>query len=215
MQSEKSKLLIIIALLSIVMIIGTCSIIQHPRGIDHSQTEDTIVSLWKKEKEQLQKNYEARISKLETDKDSLQVIVKVKKKALAKYQAKTSYLEIQLRQAILKVDRSGLYPDSLMPAANEYFTAEAQGDTICNETISMLESIVGNRDSTIVLFKAKEENVRLLQQEQELRNRLLTEQLNTAYKQQKKKILQNKLLAGGLIFISGFTTTLIVRQTLK
>lgn len=215
MQSEKSKLLLIIALLSIVMILGTCSVIQRPRGNDHSQTADTIVSLWKKEKEQLQKNYEAKISRLETDKDSLQGIVKDKKKALAKYQAKTSYLEIKLRQAILKVDSSGLYQDSLMPSANEYFTAEAQGDTICNETISMLESIVGNRDSTIVLFKAKEENIRQLQQEQELRNRLLTEQLNTAYKQQKKKILQNKLLAGGLIFISGFTTTLIVRQTLK
>jgi hypothetical protein len=92
MQSEKSKLLIIIALLSIVMIIGTCSIIQHPRGLEKPSTEDTIVSLWKQEKEQLQKTYEAKISRLETDKDSLQGIVKDKKKALAKYQAKASYL---------------------------------------------------------------------------------------------------------------------------
>src|SRR5687768_6758170 len=118
MQSEKSKLLIIIALLSIVMIIGTCSIIQHPRGFEPAPMEDTIVSMWKQEKEQLQKTYETKIRKLETDKDSLEGIVKLKKKALAKYQAKASYLELQLKQAILKADSSGLLQDSLMPSAN-------------------------------------------------------------------------------------------------
>lgn len=215
MKAPFKRLLIAFALFTCIVGIGTCTLREKPKQPDKHPESDSIASLWKKEKQQLQVQYHKQIDKLQSDKDSLQTVVIEKKKALSTYRNKAALLEDQLKYVIANADSSYVMPDSLKSLAYDYFAAQALNDTSCDSTINTLEQIVANRDTTIVLFKKSEKNMRDLQREQELRNQLLTEELNTAYKVQKKKILQNKFLAGGLIFISGLTTTLLIHQTLK
>lgn len=216
MQSVKSKFGILIALLLCVTVIGTCTLVQHPTDTSPHPNQDTaIVNQWKKEKAELQVKYEKQIVTLQSQKDSLQNIANEKKKILAAYQYKTSVLQNQLKEAIVKADSNCVSADSLMPLANVYFNAEAQSDSACNNAIRALEQVAAKRDSSIIIHRQIENNLRDLKKEQELRVQYLTDQLNTAYKVQKRKSIQNKFLASGLVFIAGFTTTLLITQTLK
>jgi hypothetical protein len=215
MQSVKSKIGIIIAAFLCVLVIGTCSLVRDTKDKVPQPIQDTMLSYWKKEKQQLQLKYEGQITALEASKDSLQTLVTEKKKALFVYRRKAAILEDQLRQAITKVDSSRVFQDSLSPLANEYFDTHSQADSSCDSIVRSLEQIAANRDSAIVIFRQKENVSRELQKEQELRNQILTEQLKTAYKEQKRKVKQNKLLAVGLIFLSGLTTSVLIQQSLK
>lgn len=215
MKPTFGRLLIAFALFIVIVSIGTCTLIKQAKPPDLHPESDSIATLWKTEKQQLQMQYHKQIEKLQSGKDSLQLVVIEKKKALSVYRIKTAFLEEKLKYAITNIDSSCVLPDSIKPLAYEYFAAQAANDSTCDRTISTLDRIVANRDSSIVLFKKAESNIRDLHREQELRNQLLTEELNTAYKVQKKKNIQNKFLAGGLIFISGLTTTLLIKQTLK
>src|ERR1035437_3073214 len=191
MQSVKSKFGILIALLLCATVIGTCSLVQHPTDTSPHPTQDnTFIKQWKTEKAELQKKYEAKISTLQTQNDSLQNILSEKKKVLASYRFKAEYLQTQLKEVLVKVDSSRLFPDSVMPIATNYFDAQAQSDNSCDSTIQTLEQITANRDSTIVLYKQAESNLLDLQKEQEARIQSLTEELNTVYKSQKRKTVQ-------------------------
>lgn len=215
MKTTFGRLLIAFALFALIVSIGTCTFTNHAKPPELHPESDSIASIWKNEKVQLQVQYHRQIAKLQSGKDSLQGVVTEKKKILSAYRSQTALLEDQLKSFIANADSGYVLSDSIKPLSDKYFAAQAESDSTCDSTISTLEQIVANRDSSILLFQKSETNVRDLQREQELRNQLLTEELNTAYKSQKKKIIQNKFLAGGLIFISGFTTTLLIKQTLK
>jgi hypothetical protein len=215
MKSLKSKLGIIVAALLCVLLIGTCSLVQNVRDKVPELPQETILNQWKKEKQELQNKYEDQLAELQLANDSLGSVVAEKKKSLRIYQRKTSYLEAQLKTAIAIADSSRLGELHLTPLAENYFAVQNLSDSTCNETIHALEQVVANRDSAVFILRQKENGLREIQKEQELRNQYLTDQLNTAYKEQKRKIRQNKLLAAGLIFLSGFTTTLVIKQTLK
>lgn len=216
MQAVKSKFGIIIALLLCVTVIGTCTFLQHPTDTSPHPVQDTaFIHQWKQEKLQLQKQYESKLAAMQNEKDSLRNAVSEKKKTLLKYRSKLKTLQEQLMVSLIKADTSGLVSDTIIPIAENYFAAQAQSDSTCNETIQNLEHMVANRDSSIFIHKQIETNLRDLQKEQQLRQQLLTDQLNIAYKVQRKKVIQNKFLAGGLVFITGLTTTLLITQTLK
>lgn len=216
MEAVKSKFGILIALLLCVTVIGTCTFLERPGNTSPPPYQDsTFVREWKKEKLDLQKQYETRIADLQTAKDSLQNIANEKKKAMVAYRSEARLLQEQLTRVLSRIDTIPFVADSILPIAENYFATEAASDSSCTETIRSLEQIVINRDSSICLYKKNEANLRDLQREQMLREQQLTEQLSTAYKVQRKKILQNKFLAGGLVFITGFTATLLINQKLK
>lgn len=216
MQSVKSKFGILIALLLCATVIGTCTLVQHPTDTSPHPTQgNAFINQWKKEKAELQKKYEANIASLQTQNDSLQNILSKKKKVLASYRFKAEYLQTQLKEVLEKVDSSRLFPVSVMPIATNYFEAQAQSDNNCDSTIQTLEQITANRDSTIIIYQQAESNLLDLQKEQEARIQNLTEELNTTYKSQKRKIVQNKFLASALLMLSGVTTTFFINQNLK
>lgn len=216
MEAIKSKFGIIIALLLCVTVIGTCTFLEHPTDTSpHSNQDTTFIHEWKMEKLALQKQYESKIADLQSSKDSLQRITIEKKKALNVYRAKAQSLQMQLTVALHKADSIPLVADTIIPITEQYFATEAARDSSCNETIKSLEQIVANRDSSIYLYRQSETNLRELQKEQKMREQQLTDQLNTAYKAQRKKVFENKFLACGLVFITGFTTTLLITQKLK
>lgn len=77
---------------------------------------------------------------------------------------------------------------------------------------SLWEKAVAIRDSQIVQCDRSFIEMKNLAQEQMMREQKLTDDLNTVLKQQKRKRLQNRMLAAGMLFVSGITTTLIIKS---
>jgi hypothetical protein len=77
---------------------------------------------------------------------------------------------------------------------------------------SLMQSMVAIRDSQIELCDKSYREAKDLILEQSKREQQLTENLNVALKQLKRKRFQNKILAAGMLFISGITTTLYIKS---
>ena len=216
MRTIKPQFGILLALLFILTMISTCNIVRAFRPqASTSQTDTVMFNRLQKQRADLEKKYTLQISQLEIQNDSLKSTVQEKKKALIASRLNTSALRDQLNRVITEASVATISPDSLQLAVNNYYNAQAQSDTACDQTIQSLQLALINRDSTIALHNVAEVNLKDLQKDQELRVRLLTDELNTAYKTQRKKVRQNRLLTFGMVFISGITTTLLVKQTVK
>lgn len=77
---------------------------------------------------------------------------------------------------------------------------------------SIMQSMVAIRDSQIELCDQSYQQTKDLLLEQSQREQQLTENLNVALKQLKRKRLQNRILAAGMLFVSGITTTLFIKS---
>jgi uncharacterized protein YxeA len=80
----------------------------------------------------------------------------------------------------------------------------------CN--IMQLQNKVAIRDSELLICRSSYTEMKNLMDENLERERKLTEDLQIAYKQQRKKVIQSKLLAGGFLLLSGITTTLYLNS---
>ena len=219
MEGLKVKNGIIAALLICLAVLGTCEFVKPPKS-ELTALQDTIfLSQWRKEKkEKLEAivKYENRLFELQNTNYSLTAIVSEKKKSISVYRAKAKYLQKELKQTITQLDTSYFKGgDSLSPLLDSLIVEQQLSDRACDQTVQALENLVANRDSSLIFHKLVENNFRELQKEQELRHHYLTQQLNTAFKNQRKKSRQNKLLAGGLLILSGITTSLLLTKSLK
>lgn len=90
----------------------------------------------------------------------------------------------------------------------------ATDSVICNyeSKIYIAEGTIAVRDSQLIVCNAAYQDVQSLVQEQAARERQLTDDLNTVLKQQKRKRIQNRVLAIGMLFVSGFATSLIIKS---
>jgi hypothetical protein len=202
---------------------ATCQFTRQSDTADNStQAADTIfLSQWRREKAEKIKliaSYEARLSNLQEANDSLSKVVVQKKQTLAAYRFKEKFLQERLKEQVGRKDTSrfsAVVQDSIPQLVDSLVFTSQQSDTACDQTIRELENQVANRDSTIFLHRNVEDNLREVQKRQELSNQYLTEQLNTAFKNQRKRSRQNKLLAGGLLILSGITTSILLTHSLK
>ena len=188
MQFMNPKLIAILSLTCLILMVKACTLWNDKPDLTASPDEISRIAEMEKEKIAMQFQYESSIARKERENDSLTVIAEAKKKTLAAYRFKASYLQGQLQELLKTADSTHTVPDSLPAIASEYFTAENKNDTACAETIHSLEQVVANRDSTIVVFRQSETNLKDIQKDQEKRIELLAQELDTAYKVQKKKI---------------------------
>ncbi len=77
--------------------------------------------------------------------------------------------------------------------------------------LSVTDSLVGLRDSQLVVCDQAYQQMKNLVDEQTERERQLKRDLSTALKQQKRKRIQSRILAVGLLFVSGITTSLLIK----
>lgn len=75
-----------------------------------------------------------------------------------------------------------------------------------------MEELLATKDSQIVICGNAYLEIKSLAQEQALREQKLQDDLNTALKQQTRTRVQNKILAAGMLFVSGITTTLFIKS---
>lgn len=84
--------------------------------------------------------------------------------------------------------------------------------SIYENKVKLKEDLVAVRDSELVVCKTAYTRMQDLVKEQALKEQQLTDDLKTILKQQKKKKFQNRLIAAGMLFISGVATTLLIRS---
>jgi hypothetical protein len=210
------NILIGFAVLFMIVGIGTCSLNSCSHDPSPPVLSDTsFVTKWKVKKENLLIVYGKELKKLQTCNDSLQSEVSTKKKQLFVYQSKSKSLENRLKEFAEKLDSSHVYSENISPIVDSVVLAQVRSDSACNETIKGLEQIIANRDSSIFIYKNETATLRDLRKEQADREQILTEQLNIAFKKQKRIALKEKLLKGGLVLLSGFTGALLINQHLK
>lgn len=77
---------------------------------------------------------------------------------------------------------------------------------------SLTQSMIAIRDSQIEICDRSYQETKDLLLEQSRREQQLTENLNVALKQLTRKRLQNRILAGGMLFVSGIVTTLYIKS---
>ena len=85
-------------------------------------------------------------------------------------------------------------------------------DSLCSVSISSLNQAVAVRDSQIVMCNRSYQSMFDIQKENQQRQMQLAEGLNTAYKANRKKRFENKMLTYGLMIMSGITTTLFIKS---
>ncbi len=220
MKTEKIKTAIIILLLACTALLATCEFSKEP-VLENSTLQDTIfLSQWRREKQEkldIIASYEKELGRLQHDNDSMQVLVTQTKLTVSAYRFKANHFETQLKTAITNLvsKDTTLSTDTISPILDSLILTRDSSDAACDSTINLLENMVANRDSSVLFHRGVEENLRDLGKEQELRNQILTEQLNLAYKNQRKKARQNKILAGGLLILSGITTSILFTNSLK
>lgn len=100
--------------------------------------------------------------------------------------------------------------DSLKQQSLAYVAWVDSVQTIYETNIVQLQEMVAINDSQIVVCATSYSQLKGLLDENLERERKLTEDLKTAYKSQRRKVLQNKLLAGGMLILSGIATTLYI-----
>lgn len=220
MKTESIKTGIIILLLACVGLLSTCEFSKSPLP-ETTPLQDTIfLSQWRREKQEkldMIASYEKELWRLQHDNDSMQVLVTQTKLNISAYRFKAKHFEKQLKTAITSMvaKDTSLAEDTISPILDSLILVRDSSDFACDSTINLLENLVANRDSSILFHKQIEKDLRDLNKEQELRNEFLTQQLNLAFKNQRKKARQNKILAGGLLILSGITTSILITNSLK
>lgn len=166
--------------------------------------------------ESIHENYNATFEVLKAHNDSLQ-------KELSATQSKLKAARFKLSQsqnalislAEKKSDTANVSQlmtecDSLKHQSLDYVAWVDSTQSIYKQNISQLENLLATKDSQIVICRTSYSQLKDLLDENLIREQKLSEDLKTAYKSQRRKVLQNKLLAGGMLILSGIATTLYI-----
>jgi hypothetical protein len=199
---------------SMIVLIGTCAF-NSDKKPPEVKTDSTYIKVLKQEHVKLEAEYQKQIFVLKHEKDSLLKVVSEKKQKLITYQVKSDALENQLAEVLSVSDSAQRYSADLTPLVNSYVEIQHAKDSACVASIVSLETIVANQDSVIFIQNKEKDNLKALKKEQELQAQNLTEQLNVAYKQQRRSAIKSKLLSGAVIILTGFASALLINQSLK
>lgn len=213
MKSIFKNFALALAVFSFVFILGTCGVSQLKK--ETAEPIDTnMVHLMKEKVGELQKHYQNQIHSLKKSKDSLKNYFVKSQKTLTKLRTATKLSEQKLVKQ-LDSDTSQFVNDSIKPALTNYIALQLEKDSICNESINTLQLVSTKQDSIISLKNKELLNQYDLARFYQQREQILTEELNTAYKSQRKVLLKAKLFKGMAILLTGVSSALIINQTLK
>jgi len=196
------------------LFIGTCNTSPPIVKPDKTKVVET-----EKKVNVIDKNYQRENALLKISSDSLQKELFQTKESL-----KATKVKLQKSQSTLialaqkdttgrsiieqRDDCDSLKQEAVLFAA---IVDSAKAEYECN--IRQFESLVAIKDSEIVVCSNSYSALKSLMDQNLDRERQLTQDLQTAYKVQRRKIVQNKILAGGFLILSGITTTLFINST--
>jgi hypothetical protein len=125
-------------------------------------------------------------------------------------------VKLQITRALLKKQQnivvSNIPCDTLKKEVIVLNQLSNEQDSLCGLTINSLHQAVAIRDTQIVMCNRTYQSIFDLQKENLKRQQQLADELNTAYKQNKKKRFKSKLLSCGLMIMTGITTALFIKS---
>lgn len=125
-------------------------------------------------------------------------------------------VKLQIARALLKKQQtvvvSNIPCDTLRKEVVVLNQLCNEQDSLCGLSINSLNRSVAIRDSQIVMCNRSYLSMYDLQKENQQRQQQLADELNTAYKQNRKKRFENKMLSCGLMIMAGITTTLFIKS---
>jgi actin-related protein len=166
--------------------------------------------------ESIDTNYKAAFESLKTHSDSLEKKLSFTQRKLKITKFKLNQSQIALVALAEKKSDTLSFEallndcDSLKQQTLAYVAWVDSTQSIYETNIIQLQEMVATKDSQIVICTTSYAQIKGLLDDNLERERKLTEDLNTAYKSQRRKVLQNKLLAGGMLLLSGIATTLYI-----
>lgn len=212
---KKVPIVILITALCIglFLLFSTCS-----NDPQHLKPDKEQVQSAEHEANLVEEYYQNAFIHLKVHSDSLE-------KELGKTQRQLIATKIKLEQSkfdvvkLLEKDTTGLSVqqklndcDSLKEEVSDYVFWVDSTQCDYETTIEQLSNIVAVKDSEIVVCQISYTSLKSISDDNLQRERKLTEDLQTAYKQQRKKQIQNKVLAVGFLILSGVTTSLLIHS---
>ena len=85
-------------------------------------------------------------------------------------------------------------------------------DSLCTESINSLNQSIAIRDTQLTFCNRNYQSLFDLQKENRIREQQLTDELKIAYRQNKRKRFESKMLSAGLMIMTGITTTLFIKS---
>lgn len=174
-----------------------------------------------KAQEQLTVNdvhYQKAISIMKTHSDSLQKELNLAQRQLIAVKLKLQQAKFDVVKLVEK-DTSGLSVeqklndcDSLKDEVLDYVFLVDSTQQDYDKSIVRLNNLLAIKDSQIVICNTSYNDLKSIADENLQRQRKLTEDMEISYKQQRKKQIQNKVLAAGFLILSGITTTLLIKS---
>ena len=185
---------------------------------DQTLKPDKEVTQNEKQISSLSKHYQHTIALLQKHSDSLQ-----KELNQTEYKLKVAKLKLQQSKfdviTLVKKDTTGESSlqqlrdcDSLKEQVLLFTSCVDSTQSEYELSITQLDNLLAVKDSQIVICNASYSQLKNITDENLQREQKLTEDLNTAYKQQRKNQIQNKILAAGFLILSGITTTLFINS---
>jgi hypothetical protein len=154
-------------------------------------------------------------------KDSLALAVKLKDALLKqqKLDLVNAKLKVSGLVAELKTDLDDLGQPYLKDKIDSIEIVNIEKDKIvdslienCDYQITLYRDMVAVRDSQIIQINKSFLELSDFEKERAKREQQLTNDLNTTLKELQRKRKQNRVLAGGMLLVSGILTTLIVKS---
>lgn len=212
---KKVPIVILITALCIglFLLFSTCS-----NDTEHLKSDKEQIQNAEHEANLVEEYYQNAFINLKSHSDSLE-------KELSKAQRQLIATKIKLEQSkfdvvkLLEKDTTGLSVeqklndcDSLKDEVLDYVFWVDSTQSDYETTITQLHNIVAVKDSEIVICQISYTQLKSISDDNLQRERKLTEDLETAYKQQRKNRIQNKVLAVGFLILSGVTTSLLIQS---
>lgn len=212
---KKVPIVILITALCIglFLLFSTCS-----NDTEHLKPDKEQIQNAEHEANLVEKYYQNAFINLKVHSDSLE-------RVLNKTQRQLIATKIKLEQSKFNVvslverDTSGLSVqqklndcDSLKEEVSDYVVWVDSTQNGYEAEIRQLTNIVAVKDSEIVVCQISYTQLKSISDDNLQRERKLKEDLETAYKQQRKNRIQNKFLAAGFLILSGITTSLIIQS---
>lgn len=212
---KKVPIVILITALCIglFLLFNTCS-----NDKEHLKPDKEQIQSSEHEANLVEEYYQNAFLNLKVHSDSLeQVLNKTQKQLIAtKIKLEQSKFDVV---SLVEKDTSGLSVqqklndcDSLKEVVSDYVVWVDSTQSGYESTIKQLSNIVAVKDSEIVICQISYTQLKSINDDNLQRERKLTEDLETAYKQQRRNRIQNKFLAAGFLILSGVTTSLIIQS---
>jgi len=164
----------------------------------------------------LNKKYEKDLSDLQAKNDSL-------KRELAKttQRLKASKLKQHLSEqkvlALAQPDTSSSIEDqlnncdSLKAEVICYVRKVDSTQAYYDTAMVQLQNVIGIRDTAISMCQANYEKLKAISEDNLRREQRLTDELQKSVGQNKRKVIENKILAGSILLLSGFAATILLK----